>query len=103
MDDDNTTIAERYDRARQLPEATLEIWIDAIAELTKGHPIEIILDVGCGTGRFSAGLADKLGAVVIGMDPSDTMLREARRKDGSVGLFDHCAKTSGLTIEESSR
>ena len=80
VDYDNTTIAERYDRARQLPEATLEIWLDAIAELTSGHPMEIVLDVGCGTGRFSAGLADRLGAVVIGMDPSDTMLREARRK-----------------------
>jgi ubiquinone/menaquinone biosynthesis C-methylase UbiE len=36
------------------------------------------VDVGCGTGRFSAALADAFDADVIGVDPSLTMLAKAR-------------------------
>lgn len=38
-----------------------------------------ILDVGCGTGRFSRFFAE-LGAKVIGIDASTAMLREARKQ-----------------------
>src|SRR5262245_4958665 len=36
-----------------------------------------ILDLGCGTGRFSDGLAVRFNASVIGIDPSMKMLRQA--------------------------
>jgi ubiquinone/menaquinone biosynthesis C-methylase UbiE len=45
-----------------------------------------VLDVGCGTGRLAAALADR-GARVWGVDPSEEMLREARAVVGTgVGL-----------------
>jgi SAM-dependent methyltransferase len=45
-----------------------------------------IVDVGCGTGRLAAELARR-GARVWGVDPSEKMLREARRRLGRlVGL-----------------
>jgi ubiquinone/menaquinone biosynthesis C-methylase UbiE len=42
--------------------------------------IKTILDLGCGTGRFSEALAIHFDAEVIGIDPSKTMLEQARRK-----------------------
>src|SRR5207247_2659077 len=36
-----------------------------------------ILDLGCGTGRFSQALAKQFNAELIGIDPSIRMLREA--------------------------
>jgi SAM-dependent methyltransferase len=45
-----------------------------------------VLDVGCGTGAFAAELAAR-GAKVWGVDPSEEMLAEARRRTGRrVGL-----------------
>ena len=42
---------------------------------------DLILDLGCGTGRFSEGLAEKFDATVIGIDPSAKMLERARAKN----------------------
>jgi ubiquinone/menaquinone biosynthesis C-methylase UbiE len=40
----------------------------------------LVVDVGCGTGRFSEPLADRFAAKVIGIDPSQQMLAVARTK-----------------------
>jgi SAM-dependent methyltransferase len=46
-----------------------------------------VLDVGCGTGRTAAALAERYGAKVWGVDPSEEMLAVARQKvPASVGL-----------------
>jgi SAM-dependent methyltransferase len=45
-----------------------------------GASISTILDLGCGTGRFSEGLANRFGARVVGIDPSGKMLEQACRK-----------------------
>jgi ubiquinone/menaquinone biosynthesis C-methylase UbiE len=39
-----------------------------------------VLDLGCGTGRFSEALAAQFDAHVIGLDPSLKMLQVAREK-----------------------
>jgi ubiquinone/menaquinone biosynthesis C-methylase UbiE len=75
---DETNIAQRYDAARQLPERTVRVWFDALTRIVPPKGVHTILDVGCGTGRFSAALADAFGADVIGIDPSQTMLAAAR-------------------------
>lgn len=46
-----------------------------------------VLDVGCGTGRYCALLAQR-GAAVTGVDPSPGMLEQARRKIGPSCQFD---------------
>jgi ubiquinone/menaquinone biosynthesis C-methylase UbiE len=46
----------------------------------EGQRINTILDLGCGTGRFSEALAVRFDAEVIGIDPSKKMLEQARRK-----------------------
>jgi ubiquinone/menaquinone biosynthesis C-methylase UbiE len=46
----------------------------------EGQRIKTILDLGCGTGRFSEALAVRFDAEVIGIDPSTKMLDQARGK-----------------------
>ena len=52
-----------------------------------GEAIGTILDLGCGTGRFSEGLASRFGARVVGVDPSGKMLDQARRKRPRNGIL----------------
>jgi SAM-dependent methyltransferase len=75
---DETDIAQRYDSARHMPEGTLYLWLDAMARHVQPGDIRTIVDVGCGTGRLSAALADAFDADVIGVEPSLTMLAKAR-------------------------
>jgi ubiquinone/menaquinone biosynthesis C-methylase UbiE len=42
--------------------------------------ISVVVDLGCGTGRFSELLAAHFGVQVIGIDPSEKMVDQARRK-----------------------
>jgi ubiquinone/menaquinone biosynthesis C-methylase UbiE len=55
------------------------LWLDVIAEQLPG-PITSILDLGCGTGRFSIPLGRRFDARVTGIDPSEAMLQQARKK-----------------------
>jgi ubiquinone/menaquinone biosynthesis C-methylase UbiE len=82
MDYDKTTIASTYDAARShRPEAQAR-WLELVAAHAPSNP-QLIVDVGCGTGRFTGSLSEKFGARVIGIDPSERMLAEARRKGGA--------------------
>lgn len=77
---DQTDIPAAYDRARDHGPEALELWMDAVAAHMVGRSIQRILDLGCGTGRFSEGLAARFNADVIGLDPSAKMLQIARDK-----------------------
>ena len=80
MDYDKTAIAGSYDAARGYPAAVMQSWLERCARHTGPGRVETILDLGCGTGRFSADLARHFDAKVIGVDPSTKMLAEARQK-----------------------
>lgn len=62
-----------YMQGRAQPDATLQLWIDRIASHVHGRRVDLILDVGAGTGRFSARLSEAFDARVIGVEPSDRM------------------------------
>ncbi len=68
--------ANRYDAARNLPDQTMAVWMDA---LKNGVPARVdrVLDLGCGTGRFTAALGKTFGCSVIGVEPSAAMLSVA--------------------------
>ena len=99
---DETDIARRYDSARRLPEATLRLWLDAIAREAPPGEVRTILDVGCGTGRFCTGLAEKFHAQVIGVDPSDKMLAEARRNISHPNVRISKGDAAGLPVSDGS-
>jgi ubiquinone/menaquinone biosynthesis C-methylase UbiE len=76
VDYDRTSIATTYDSARTYSDDVLQQCIDVIAAHLPSQP-QLIVDVGCGTGRYSQALADRFEANVIGIDPSERMLAVA--------------------------
>jgi ubiquinone/menaquinone biosynthesis C-methylase UbiE len=94
MDYDQTQMPAAYDAGRGYRPAILSMWLDVIARRLQGEPIDDILDVGCGTGRYSAALADRFDARVIAVDPSAKMLAEARKKPRRGVRFERAAAES---------
>lgn len=84
-DYDRTTIPATYDRGRDHGPEVVDLWMTAIAAQLERAPVRI-LDLGCGTGRFSDALAVRFQAEVIGLDPSALMLAQAlgKARDGRV-------------------
>lgn len=80
MDYDATDIASTYDLGRDHGPEFLELWMNVVSAHVKDQRIKTILDLGCGTGRFTEALAIRFDARVIGIDPSKKMLAQARSK-----------------------
>jgi len=79
-DYDLTDIPAAYDRARDHGPEVLDLWMRTVGDHLVGRPIARIVDLGCGTGRFTEALAARFNAEVIGLDPSWKMLQLAREK-----------------------
>jgi ubiquinone/menaquinone biosynthesis C-methylase UbiE len=79
---DRTNIPDAYDRGRDHGPGLLELWTRAIEAHLDRAPA-LILDLGCGTGRFSDALSSRFRAEVIGLDPSVKMLSQAAAKPHS--------------------
>lgn len=65
-----------------MPATSLNVWLDRIVAAS---PVDrpAVLDVGTGTGVFAIGFATRYApALVVGIDPSRAMLREAVRHRG---------------------
>jgi ubiquinone/menaquinone biosynthesis C-methylase UbiE len=89
MDYDGTEIPTTYDKARALVPETLRLWQDLLAVYVDRATMSLVIDLGCGTGRFSELLAAHFGVRVIGIDPSLKMLDQARRKP-AIGNVVYC-------------
>jgi SAM-dependent methyltransferase len=89
MDYDKTEIPTTYDRARALAPETIRLWQDLLSVHISRAEMSRVIDVGCGTGRFSELLAGHFGVRVIGIDPSLKMLDQARRKP-AIGNVAYC-------------
>ena len=82
VDYDQTAIATTYDAARGYRPEVLRKWLDIVAAHVPFLP-RLIVDLGCGTGRFTQALADRFQASAIGIDPSQRMLAVALAKLGN--------------------
>ena len=89
MDYDSTDIASAYDEARAVVPETTRQWRDLLAAQIDPAEVSLIVDVGCGTGRFSEFLTTHFDARVVAIDPSQKMLDQARTKlsTGRVALL----------------
>ena len=61
-----------------------------------------VLDLGCGTGRFSQALAVYFDAEVIGVDPSIKMLERAREKQNGARVRYVEGKAEAIPVESAS-
>jgi SAM-dependent methyltransferase len=83
LDYDKSTISAVYDQARNLAPGLQQRWLNLVARDGSPAPGSLIVDVGCGTGRFAEPLAERFSARVLGVDPSERMLDVARGKTRS--------------------
>lgn len=82
MDYDKSPISAVYDAGRSYTPEVLHLWLDLLSSHAPAN-VHHILDLGCGTGRYTQAMADHFGASVTGIDPSVRMLDQARKKTAS--------------------
>src|SRR5690349_5099991 len=70
--------AARYDELRPVDANWWQVF-DALVEAA-GLRGRRVLEVGCGTGRLAAALAERAGAVVVAVDASPAMVEQARSR-----------------------
>lgn len=103
MDYDKTAMPQSYDKARGYSPEVMDLWLGRIRALVPKPEVADILDLGCGTGRFSFALAQAFDARVTGLDPSEKMLAEARRKPSDSRLSFRQAEAESLPLEADSQ
>lgn len=74
------SVTKRYDSAREMPRETIDLWVSELRRMLPATEIRMVLDLGCGTGRFSSALQCEFGCPVVGVEPSSEMLNQARRR-----------------------
>jgi len=95
VDYDKGNIPASYDASRGYSPSMLALWRDRISKCAPRGGVSRILDLGCGTGRYSAALANHFDAHVVAIDPSAKMLAEAREKSAPRMTY---ARASGEAI-----
>ena len=99
MDYDQTDMPAVYEAGRAYSSQVLSLWLSVVSRWVP-NGASVILDLGCGTGRYSAALADLFNARVIAVDPSAKMLAQARKKSaGRVYYARAAAETLPLPDE----
>jgi ubiquinone/menaquinone biosynthesis C-methylase UbiE len=102
MDYDQTDIATSYDKARALAPQTRQLWQDLLSAHIDRSAVSLIIDLGCGTGRFSELLAAHFEARVIGIDPSRKMVDQARLKPATGNVIYQQGAAEALPIPDAS-
>jgi ubiquinone/menaquinone biosynthesis C-methylase UbiE len=100
MDYDATEIARSYDKGRAVTPQALRQWHELLASHIDASAISLLIDLGCGTGRFSELLAAHFGARVVAIEPSQTMLDQAHRKLASDDVMLQRAAAEALPLAD---
>ncbi len=93
-------IHRRYDLGRTLTsEAT-----DALVELLRGYvarSVNLIVDLGSGTGRFTTALSEAFAAQVLGVEPAANMRATAEAKPHPLTARFVQGQADGIPLSES--
>ena len=68
MNYDNYQISSSYNIGRNLPDETMNIWLNKIELYVPKSEINYIIDLGCGTGRFTSKLMERYYSNIVGID-----------------------------------
>jgi SAM-dependent methyltransferase len=95
-------LSANYPPARMLSTETAETWSGVLRPFLATFYRPTVLDLGCGTGRFSTLISDRFGATVVGIDPSIAMLQTAVRNAEAGKVQYAAAQAERLPLAESS-
>src|SRR5260370_5761117 len=102
MDYDKSDIAAIYDEARALTPDRRQQWQGLLAMHIDRRAVSTVVDLGCGTGRFTELLATHFDAEIIGIDPSGRMLDQARQKPIAGNVAFRQASADALPLPDGS-
>jgi demethylmenaquinone methyltransferase / 2-methoxy-6-polyprenyl-1,4-benzoquinol methylase len=89
-------LAETYDRYAFLLSFGQDArWRRFLVEHVRAGPEDTVCDVACGTGAISLALVRRHGCRVVGIDQSEPMLAEGRRRVDAAGLADRIRLEAG--------
>jgi ubiquinone/menaquinone biosynthesis C-methylase UbiE len=100
FDYDRSDIHLCYDESRGLPPETEGLWMEALSEHVPRCTAETIIDLGCGTGRFTRCLADHFSAQVVGIEPSWRMLTMAKTVISSPSIASVHGRAESLPLAD---
>lgn len=83
MDYDKTNVPSTYDAGRDTSAEEKATFLGTYAAKTGTDGIERIIDLGCGTGRYTEALSGIFDADVLGVEPSEKMRGQAENKSSS--------------------
>jgi SAM-dependent methyltransferase len=95
-------LSSNYPMARMLSAETADTWAGVLRPFLTAVYRPTVLDLGCGTGRFSTLISDRFGAIVVGIDPSIAMLHTAVRNSEAGQVQYAAAQAERLPLAESS-
>jgi len=98
--DYNGRIATNYPAARGFSHETADLWSGIVEPFIPLAYPATVLDLGCGTGRFSNLFAERFAAHVIGLDPAIAMLRTATQGANRDNLFYAAARGEHLPLAD---
>lgn len=90
-----------YRESRDLGETNRALWAEAFARRAPEKRPLTVLDLGCGTGRYTAMLADTFGEAV-GVEPSDRMRAEAERITGGSNVRFLAGRAEAIPLPDAS-
>jgi ubiquinone/menaquinone biosynthesis C-methylase UbiE len=99
---DYKEIAKFYDKGRSISEQNIDLWLELVSKYSRVSEGSRVLDLGCGTGRFTVPMAIKLGYKMTGADYSMEMLDKARGKDVKNIIKWDCMDAQYLTYDNAS-
>ena len=102
MDYDKTEIAAAYDLGRSYSAAVMALWLETLAAAVPRGEVREIVDLGCGTGRYSFALAEHFAAHVSAIDPSQKMLDQAQAKRPSADVTFKAGQGEALPLADGS-
>lgn len=73
--------------------------VEAMLDLAKVTPNDVVYDLGCGDGRFVVTAAKKYGAKAVGIDIDPQRIAEARRNVDAAGVSDRVQIVEGDLFE----